>query len=100
MGGVRNSNMYPDMGLPMVNTDCDPYFGFDLWYCKETAHGLLWAYNLDHLTAIENYISDKRHGHNNIPEQDNDLIGRLPQWIKNVKNTEYLLRIIQKSKQK
>lgn len=100
MGGIHNRNMHPDMGLPIVDTDCDPYFGFDLWYRKETAYGLLWAYNLDHLTAIENYISDKRHSHNNIPEQDNGLAGSWFQWMKTAEDREYLLRAIQKLRQK
>lgn len=76
------------------NAPCDPFFGFDVWYQVETKHGLLWAYSLDHITVIENYIADKQRTRNGLLFQNNSIGSRLPQWIKDVKNRSYLLKMI------
>lgn len=76
------------------NVPCDPFFGFDVWYQIETKHGLLWAYNQEHLTMIENYIADIHRTRNVLLYKNNSIGSRLPQWIKNAKNRIYLLKII------
>ena len=76
------------------NAPCDPFFGFDVWYQVETKHGLLWAYNLEHLTVIESYIADIHRTLNGLLYKNNSIGSRLPQWIKNAKNRIYLLKII------
>lgn len=83
--------------LLMLNSPCDPYFGFDVWYRIETKYGLLWAYNLEHLTVIKNYIADKLRSRNGVPFQNNSIASRLPQWAKEAKNRDYLINIIQRS---
>lgn len=80
------------------NTAYDPYFGFDVWYQIETNYGLLWAYNIEHLIIIENYIADLQRNRNGLDYQNNSIGSRLPQWIKNAKNRSYLLKIIKKLK--
>lgn len=82
----------------MLNSPCDPYFGFDVWYRIESKYGLLWAYNLEHLTVIENYIADTLRNRNAVPYQNNSIGSRLPQWVKDAKNRMYLLKLIKKSK--
>ena len=82
----------------LMNTDCDPFFGFRLWYIVETPYGALWAYNLAHLTVIEQYIADKKRERNGLPNKNNSLASRLPQWAKHAKHRELLLRLIQRAK--
>jgi hypothetical protein len=80
--------------LLLMNTSCDPFFGFTLWYRIETTDGLLWAYNLAHLTVIELYIADPLRSRNGLPDKNNSLASRLPKWVGAAKNRAYLLRLI------
>ncbi|MGA9211118.1 hypothetical protein [Kaistella sp.] len=80
------------------NSPFDPYFGFNVWYQIETTYGLLWAYNLDHLAVIENYIADSQRSRNGLENKNNSIGSRLPQWVKDSKNRAYLLKIIQRLK--
>ena len=66
---------------------CDPFFGFHLWYTIEMPHGTLWAYNLAHLTAIEQYIADGK-----------GKTDHLPQWATDAKYRELLLKLIRRFK--
>lgn len=82
-----------------LNSPVDPFFGYDVWYQIETKYGLLWAYNLEHLTVIENYIVDKLRSRNGIPYKNNTIGSRLPQWVKESKNRTYLLKLIKRIKE-
>ncbi|WP_400261249.1 hypothetical protein ACFX5U_15100 [Sphingobacterium sp. SG20118] len=84
----------------MLNTSCDPFFGFDVWYRVDTMYGILCAYNLEHLNAIEYYISDMKRNRNGLPYKNNSMSSRLPQWVKATKNRPYLLKIIKRLKLK
>lgn len=81
-----------------LNTTCDPFFGFGLWYMIETPYGTLWAYNLDHLSVIEHHIADRKRERNGLPNQNNSIASRLPQWAKDAKHRDSLLRLIQRFK--
>ncbi len=80
----------------LLNTTCDPFFGFRLWYVIETPHGTLWAYNLAHLTVIEQYIADCKREQNGLPLKNHSLANRLPQWAKDTNHRELLLKLIQR----
>ncbi|MFD1631466.1 hypothetical protein [Pseudopedobacter beijingensis] len=82
-----------------LNSPCDPFFAFNLWYKTDTTFGVIWAYNLKHLLIIEDYIADKLRERHNVDMQNNSIASRLPQWIKSAKNRSYLLKIIHKLKQ-
>lgn len=84
--------------MMFLNGPYDPYFGFELWYRSETKFGLLWAYNLMHLDIIESYVSSIIRNRNGLANQNNSIGSRLPQWVKDAKNREYLLKIIQRLK--
>ena|SRR5690606_22482680 len=81
-----------------LNTTCDPFFGFSLWYIIETPYGMLWAYNLIHLNVIEAYIADIQRERNGLSPQNNSLASRLPQWVKAAKHRTLLLKLIQRFK--
>lgn len=82
----------------ILNAPCDPFFGFDLWYRIDTRYGLLWAYNIDHLSVIEKYIADPHRSRNGIPNQNNSIASRLPEWTKEAKNRDYIVKIIKRYK--
>src|SRR5690554_5533409 len=94
-----NSNGIKRSGrILIMNAPCDPFFGFDVWYRIETTYGLLWAYNINHLSVIESYIADLQRSRNGIPNQNNSIASRLPQWTKDAKNREYLIKMINRFK--
>jgi hypothetical protein len=63
-----------------------------------TRHGRLWAYNLDQLMLIRNYVDATLRERANWYDtwQNTSLVSRLPIWIKRGKNRQELLRIIDK----
>lgn len=83
-----------------MNGPCDPFFEFDVWYRLETTYGLLWAYNLEHLEVIEGYIADRMRSRNGLSYKNNSIASRLPQWVKEAKNRDYLIKQIKKFKLK
>lgn len=73
------------MGHPV---DC--YFKYPLWYKTEFKGETLFAYNMEHLTYLLNFISNKvrerqqnEHGWSN-----RSLESRLPKWMLSAKNRE------------
>lgn len=78
----------------------DPFFGFTVWYRVDTTYGLLWAYNLEHLSVIEAYIADPLRERNGIENRNNSLASRLPKWVSSAKHREYLLRLVARTKLK
>jgi len=97
---TNSRGMKKEGRILFMDAPCDPFFGFDVWYRVETRYGLLWAYNLKHLLVIENYIADRQRSRNGIPNQNNSLASRLPQWAKDAKNREYLVKMIERFKSK
>lgn len=82
------------------NAPVDPFFGFSVWYKIETNHGLLWAYNLAHMSVIEAYIANPLRERNGIENKNSSLASRLPKWVSAAKNRSYLLRLIARVKSK
>lgn len=54
----------------------------------------LWAINLQHLDFIEDYVSAKIR--TRTPNINKSLASRLPQWVKNYKNRDQILKCIKK----
>lgn len=83
----------------MYNQDAkDQYFGLDFWYKATFKNNCFWAYNLEHLNEIEEYVSAevrKRH----LGEYQS-MIEKLPKWISSKKNRVDLLNTITKLKGK
>lgn len=82
----------------LLDAPCDPFFGFRVWYYIETPHGTLWAYNVEHLTIIEQYIAGYKRGRNGLPLKNNSLASRLPQWAKDANHRESILKLIRRFK--
>lgn len=72
----------------------DPYFGLPLWLQIPIKNEILWAYNYDHLNYLKKYVSAK------LREAASGgkyaLTWRLPNFIKDAKNRDRILRSIQK----
>ena len=67
----------------------DPIFGVSLWLQEQIKGNLFWAYNIDHLNYLEEYISaDLR------IREGMTMAAKLPQFIKESKNRERLLKLI------
>ena len=74
------------------------YFDVSLWYVAPFKNDYIWAYNLEHLTYLENYIAAKQ-------RQSKDrthftLLEKLPKFYHEAKNREALLKMIDKLKKK
>jgi len=78
----------------------DPYFNYQLWYQKELRHGLLWAYNAEHLALIEKHVSATLRERNLNNMRNNSLGSRLPKWLTAKKNREEIIAEILKLKLK
>lgn len=81
-----------------MNAPIDPFFGFSIWYQIETVHGLLWAYNAQHLEVIEQHIKDHLRQRSGLLYMNRSIGSRLPKWVSSSKNRDYLLKLIQRAK--
>jgi DNA-directed RNA polymerase subunit RPC12/RpoP len=70
----------------------DPYFGLQLWLQAPFDSNILWAYNLDHLEYLKNYVGAK------LREAASGgkyaLAWKLPNFIKAAKNRDAILKAI------
>jgi hypothetical protein len=74
----------------------DPYFHAQRRLQTGTRHGLLWAYNPEHLSEIRRFVAAGLR--ERAPWYDTGqkmtLVARLPAWIKSAKNRDEVLRAI------
>lgn len=74
------------------------YFNASLWYSHAFKGDVFWAYNPQHLSYLEQYISAKIREH-----KDRDfftLLEKLPKFYHEAKNREGLLKVIAKLRMK
>jgi transcription elongation factor Elf1 len=74
------------------------YFDSELWYVTSFKNEVLWAYNYEHLTYLESYISAHLREHKN--RSHFTLLEKLPKFYHVAKNREALLKLIEKLKKK
>ena len=75
----------------------DPYFGLPLWLQAPCATQTLWAYNLDHLSFLKQFVeaTDRRRPFRSPAGPLNQLLGsRLPKWMQLSKNRDQVLKAI------
>jgi len=84
----------------IVGSNIDPYFRLPLWLQAETPDGLLWAYNYEHLTFIENHVKAELRNREKSLMYNRSLGSRLPKWMTSKKNRQEILRVIEKLKSK
>lgn len=68
----------------------------DLWLRTETRHGVVWAYNLEHLDLLGRFVAASLRERPPWYEHGRKMtyIGRLPAWIKRAKNRDEILRAV------
>lgn len=70
----------------------DPFFGFPLWFQSSVKGNLFWAYNREHLEEIRTYVeADLRERQSSYART---MVAYLPQFIKEAKNREDVLKVI------
>lgn len=70
----------------------DPYFDAPLWLQTSCCGEVLWAYNREHLDALEDFVgAELRDAYPN-----GTMASRLPAWLKSAKNREDVLKGIRK----
>lgn len=76
----------------------DPTFGLDLWLVEPACGQVLWAYNAAHLALLREYVAaDLRE---RMPNRNASVVSRLPQWIKDQRNRDDVLRAIARLQQR
>ena len=74
------------------------FMGLNLWLRTNCCGHVLWAYNKDHLDFLDSYITSSLR--ERIPNKNQSLASRLPEWIKNRKNRQELTRGVERLKAK
>lgn len=82
----------------VTGSNRDWYFGFKLWLEIECCGELLWAYNLEHLRMIEEYVGAKLR--ERTKKGRNSFFSKLPPWIKSAKNRDEVLKAIRRLREK
>ncbi|MET8975590.1 hypothetical protein ABZX85_08205 [Streptomyces sp. NPDC004539] len=73
-------------------TDVEP-----LWLTADTRHGTVWAYNLEHLTRLRDFVAADLREHAPWYEHEHrrmTYVARLPAWLKSAGNRTEILRTI------
>ena len=74
--------------IPEYGTD--PVFGCDLLLRCDYRGEVLWAWNLEHLEFLENYVGSGLR--ERIPNRNGSMASRLPKWMKEAKNRDGIMR--------
>jgi DNA-directed RNA polymerase subunit RPC12/RpoP len=72
----------------------DPIFNLPLWFQANVRGDLFWAYNRDHLSEIKAYVTSK------LRETHTTMVERLPNFIKDAKNRDTLVKVIERLERK
>lgn len=62
----------------------DPFFGIKLWFVSNIKGNEFWAYNREHLSFINDYVTAKIRKRE--PNRNSSLVSRLPDWLLSAKN--------------
>jgi hypothetical protein len=81
-----------------AGSNVDWYFRLPLWLQISCCNEILWAYNLQHLETIEQYVCAKLRER---PKNGrNSFLSKLPTWMKLAKNRVEILKAISKLRTK
>lgn len=71
-------------------TPTDPFFGLDLFFQKEVKNGLLWIYNLEHLSYLREYINSTIRKREAVGQSS--MVAKLPAFIISSKNKDTITK--------
>lgn len=80
------------------NSQTERWFNTELWYQKEIGSNVFWAYNLDHIDYLLRFIQANLRERNSKMNGGGTMVARLPMFVKEAKNRDKLLKIIEKWK--
>jgi len=73
----------------------DPHLGLPLRLLEPTRHGLLWAYNAEHLDELHRYVAATQR--ERLRSAGNaSMISRLPAWMKLARHRATVLKALQR----
>ena len=76
----------------------DPIFNLSLWFQADVRGDLFWAYNRNHLNEIKSYVISKLRERRTTTHTT--MVERLPNFIKDSKNREILVKVIERLERK
>lgn len=77
------------LSAPMIGTwGNGTFMGLNLWMRTNCCGNLLWAYNKEHLEFMAGYINSSLR--ERIPNKNQSLASRFPDWMKSGKNRDEL----------
>lgn len=100
-GGCGFSQDIVKRGIIHTWTAVDDFFGFPLWLQAPCCGHVLWAYNLQHLQFLQDFVQAKIR-ERRIPglvrsgRVNSTLASRFPRWIKDAGNREQILKAIER----
>ncbi len=77
----------------------DPFFGMDLWLQIPVKKNILWAYNIEHINYLQEYI-DAKLRNNSYSNSSYSLAWNLPRWMVLGKNRELIINKLFKLEEK
>jgi DNA-directed RNA polymerase subunit RPC12/RpoP len=92
----RNESYYESHNAP--GAGLAPIFRLPLWFQDSIRGNLFWAYNREHLHAIKEYVGAKLRERQTTTHTT--MVEKLPQFIKEAKNREAVLKMIEKLERK
>ncbi|WP_282297617.1 hypothetical protein [Stenotrophomonas sp. PS02289] len=72
----------------------DPHFGLALLLVEPTRAGVLWAYNADHLQALQDYVVSPLRERAGV--SNGSMFSRLPGWMKLGRNRAMMRKAIER----
>jgi len=79
------------------------YFELPLWLSLPCCGQVLWAYNVQHLDFLEDFVRAKlreRARDETFGWSNKSLVSRLPKWIQSAKNRDAVLKCIARLRNK
>ncbi len=77
----------------------DPFFGMDLLLQIPVKKNILWAYNIEHISYLQEYI-DAKLRNNSYSNDSHSLAWNLPRWMVLGKNRELIINKLFKLEEK
>lgn len=95
-GVTRAQRLAPGVtrGYRLAADGRDPYFGLLLWLATPTRHGVLFAFNADHLAALQAIVGARLRERHTLPPtslRNATMLSRLPRWMKLARNRDEVL---------
>ncbi|MBL8565191.1 MAG: hypothetical protein JNM89_05690 [Hyphomicrobiaceae bacterium] len=95
-GATREQRLAPGVrrGYRLSHDGHDPYLGLPLWLATPTRHGVLFAFNAEHLAALEAIVGARLRERHSLPPtslRNATMLSRLPRWMKLARNRDEVL---------